>query len=137
MHHLLQLDFSTAYGSGMDAGQSTGSAVGGIVGYLILVVVYWRIFTKAGRPGWLAIIPIVNTIVLIQISGHSGWSVLLLIIPIVNIVWWIIVTNHLARSFGKGGVFGFFLLFLLSIIGLLILAFDSSTYSDRRTAVTA
>lgn len=120
------------YSYEMDAGQTTGSVIGGIIGYIILVILLWRIFTKAGRPGWLAIIPIVNTIVLIQISGHSGWSVLLYLIPIVNIIWSIVIAVHLSKSFGRGGVFGFFLLWLLSIVGYIILAFDSSTWRDRR-----
>ncbi|MCU1558157.1 MAG: hypothetical protein JWN09_2152 [Microbacteriaceae bacterium] len=115
-----------------DAGQTTTSTVGSIILYIIMVIGLWRIFSKAGRPGWLAIIPIVNLIVLIQVSGHSGWLVLLYIIPIVNIVVSIVVAVHLAKSFGKGGAFGFFLLWLLSIIGYLILAFGSSTHHDRR-----
>ncbi|MDB5726772.1 MAG: hypothetical protein JWQ16_3526 [Novosphingobium sp.] len=125
------------YYTQMDAGQSTGNTVGGIVGYIILVIVLWRIFHKAGRPGWLAIIPIVNTIVLIQIAGHSGWTVLFYLIPIFNIVWAIVIAVHLGQSFKKGGVFSFFLLFLLSLIGYIILAFDGSTYQDRRGALTA
>jgi preprotein translocase subunit Sss1 len=28
--------------------------------YILQVVAYWRIFTKAGRPGWHSIIPILN-----------------------------------------------------------------------------
>ena len=120
------------YSYQMDASQTTASTIGSIIFYVISVIALWRIFSKAGRPGWLAIIPIVNIIVLIQISGHSGWTVLLYLIPIVNIVWAIVVAVHLAKSFGKGGAFGFFLLWLLSIIGYLILAFGSSTYRDRR-----
>jgi hypothetical protein len=123
--------------SSMDAGQTTGSVISGIVGYIIVVIVLWRIFHKAGRPGWLAIIPIVNTIVLIQISGHSGWTVLFYLIPIFNIIWSIVVAVHLGKSFNKGGVFSFFLLWLLSIIGYIILAFDGSTYHDRRTVAAA
>ena len=122
------------YGYQMDAGQATGSTVGSIIVYLITVIALWRVFSKAGRPGWLAIIPIVNLIVLIQISGYSGWLVLLYIIPIVNLIVSIIVAVQVAKSFGKGGAFGFFLLWLFSLIGYLILAFGSSTYRDPRTA---
>jgi hypothetical protein len=121
----------------MTSGQTTGSVIVGIVGYIIVVILLWRIFSKAGRPGWLAIIPIVNTIVLIQISGHSGWTILLSLIPIVNIIWSIVIAVHLGRSFGKGGGFSFFLLWLLSIIGYIILAFDGSTYHDRRAVAAA
>ncbi len=125
------------YYTTMDTGQSTAGTIGGIVGYIIFVILLWRIFSKAGRPGWLAIIPIVNTIVLIQISGHSGWTVLFFLIPIFNIVWGIVIAVHLGESFKKGGAFSFFLLWLLSIIGYIVLAFDSSTYHDRRALPAA
>jgi len=121
------------YTNQMSAEQSTTSSLVSLVFYVITVIALWRVFTKAGRPGWLAIIPIVNVIVLVQISGHSGWSALLFLIPIVGFVWAIVVSIHVAQTFGKGGAFGFFLLWLFSIIGYLILAFDSCTYRDRRS----
>lgn len=124
-------DISYSFSS-TDPAATTGGIIGGIVGYIIVVILFWRIFTKAGRPGWLAIIPIVNTIVLIQISGHSGWTVLFFIIPVLNIIWSIVIAIHLGASFKKGGAFSFFLLWLLSIIGYIILAFDSSTYQSRK-----
>jgi hypothetical protein len=130
------LDITDTYSQQMGAGGAAWGIGSGLVGYILTAIVFWRIFTKAGRPGWLALIPIVNTIVLIQVSGHSGWSVLLLLIPIVNIIWSIVIAVHLGESFRKSGVFSFFLLWLLSIIGYFILAFDSSTYVDRRTGYT-
>lgn len=126
----MNFDFYTNQMSGQ---QSTTSSLVSFVFYLITVIALWRVFTKAGRPGWLAIIPIVNVVVFVQISGHSGWSALLFLIPIVGFVWAIVVSIHLAQSFGKGGAFGFFLVWLLSIIGYFILAFGSSTYRDRRS----
>lgn len=121
------------YTDQMSSGQSTASSIGSFIVYVIAVIALWRIFTKAGRPGWLAIIPIVNVIVLVQVSGHSGWSALLFLVPIVGFVWAIVVSIHVAQNFGKGGAFGFFLLWLFSIIGYLILAFGASTYRDRRS----
>jgi hypothetical protein len=130
--HFLHSDLIATYGGNMDGGQTTGTVIGSIVGYIIVVILYWRIFSKAGRAGWLAIIPIVNTIVLIQITKHSGWTVLFYIIPILNVIWAIVIAIHLGRSFGKGGVFSFFLLFWpLAIVGYIILAFGGSTYRDR------
>jgi hypothetical protein len=131
MHFLLSaLTDSYTSTNGGSAGLSIG---GGIVGYIFSVIVYWRIFTKAGRSGWLALIPIVNTIVLIQITGHSGVTVLLLLIPLVNLAWSIVIAIHLGQSFNKGAGFSFFLLWLLAPIGYLILAFGGSTYHDERS----
>ncbi|MBS1673230.1 MAG: hypothetical protein JSS74_04630 [Actinobacteria bacterium] len=96
--------------------------------YLIIVIALWRVFTKAGRPGILAIIPIVNTIYLIKIAGMSGWLVLLYLIPLVNIVFAIVVAVKLGKNFGKGGAFSFFLLWLFPFIGYFIIGYGSAQY---------
>ena len=43
------------------------------------VWVFWRIFEKAGQPGWAAIIPIYNVIVLLEIVGRPLWWIILAI----------------------------------------------------------
>ena len=94
---------------------------------VIELVAGWKIFTKAGQPGWAVIIPIYNIIVLIRIVGRPWWWLFLLLIPIVSIVFGIIVGIDLAKSFGRGSAFGVFL-YLLSFIWAPILAFSSSQY---------
>jgi len=128
----------TTYDSGtMSAGQSVGTALGSIIGYVLYVIPLWRIFTKAGQPGWLALIPIVNAIYLIKVSGYSGWFILLTWIPIVGWILWLIFSLGLGRNFGKSTVFSVFLLWLLHLIGLYIIAFGSAEYRDSRTAALA
>ena len=95
---------------------------------IIGIVAMWKLFMKAGQPGWAAIIPIFNVIVFLRVVNRPWWWLLLMLIPIVNIVLYIIVCFDLGKSFGKGGAFSFFLVFLLSIIGYLILAFGKSEY---------
>lgn len=106
----------------------------GVVGwilYIVLIVFYlfclWRIFVKAGKPGWAAIVPIYNIIVELEVVGRPWYWLLLMLIPVVNVVLGIIVIFRLAKVFGHGTGFGFGLLFL-SFIFLPILAFDSSSY---------
>lgn len=103
----------------------------GIVWYVIVAIALWRVFSKAGYPGILAIIPIVNIFVLVKVAGYSAWMTLLYLIPIVNIVFSIFVAIRLGERFGKGGAFSFFLLWLFSIIGYLILGFGGATYTPR------
>ncbi|MGN8026765.1 DUF5684 domain-containing protein [Microbacterium sp. 22242] len=105
----------------------TGSVIGIIV-YIVIAIALWKVFTKAGHPGILAIIPIVNLIFLIKIAGMSGWLVLLYLIPIVNLIFAIVVAVKLGKNFGKGGVFSFFLLWLFPFIGYFILGFGSAQY---------
>ncbi len=117
---------------------SGGSAAAGIValvfllielGILVLIVAgLWKVFTKAGQPGWAAIIPILNAYFLIKIAGKPGWWLILLFIPFVNLIVSIIVTIELARNFGKGAGFTVGLIFL-PFIFYPILGFDNSTYS--------
>ncbi|WP_223623026.1 DUF5684 domain-containing protein [Microbacterium sp. EST19A] len=102
--------------------------------YIILAIALWKVFAKAGEPGWLAIIPIVNVFVLVKIAGFSMWLGLLYLIPIVNIIMHIIVALRVGKAFGKDTVFSVFLLWLLSIIGYLILGFGSATYDRSRIA---
>lgn len=102
-----------------------------IVWYIIIAIALWRVFSKAGYPGILAIIPIVNVFILVKVAGYSAWMTLLYIIPIVNIIFSIFVAFRLGQRFGKGGGFSFFLLWLFSAIGYLILGFGSSQYRGR------
>ena len=91
------------------------------------VVAMWKIFEKAGEPGWAAIIPFYNLYVLFKITWGNGWKFLFLLIPVANLVFAIITMVKLAKAFGKSGGFAVGLIFL-SIIFYCILAFDQSTY---------
>lgn len=115
---------------------STGAAAGiGIVGtiiYLAIVILMvaslWKIFVKAGKPGWAAIVPIYNIIIMLEIIGKPLWWIILMIIPFVNIVIAIICILELAKRFGKSTGFAVGLL-LLSIIFMPMLAFGNAQYT--------
>jgi hypothetical protein len=98
------------------------------VSFVVLYIAgMWRVFSKAGQPGWAVLVPFYNNYILLKIGGMPGWWLLLLLIPLVNIVILAIEANHVAKSFGKSGSFGFFLLFLFPI-GYMILGFGNSRY---------
>lgn len=104
------------------------------LGLLALFVwVFWRIFEKAGKPGWAAIIPIYNVIVLLEIVGRPWWWLLLLFIPIVNVVVGFLLALDLSRSFGHDVAFALGLLFL-GFIFYPILAFGGDTYQGPAAA---
>ena len=94
---------------------------------VLAIIALWKIFEKAGEPGWAAIIPFYNLYVLFKITWGNGWKFLLMLIPIANIVFAIITMVKLAKAFGKSGGFAVGLIFL-SIIFYCILAFDQSQY---------
>ena len=94
---------------------------------VLMIAACWKIFTKAGQPGWASIIPIYNWYILCKIVGRPGWWVILLLIPFVNFIIGIILCIDLAKSFGKGVGFGIGLV-LLSVIFFPILGFGSAQY---------
>ena len=94
---------------------------------VLIIAGIWKVFSKAGQPGWAAIIPIYNAYILLKIAGKPGWWLLLLFIPLVNLVIGILVAIEVAKAFGKGTGFGLGLVFL-GFIFYPILGFGSATY---------
>ena len=103
-----------------------GIATSIVFGILSLIAT-WRVYTKAGQPGWAALIPLYNMYILYKIAWGNGWRFLWLFVPIANVVVAIMMLFKLAKSFGKGTGFGFGLLFLMPIF-ILILAFGDARY---------
>jgi hypothetical protein len=97
-----------------------------LLGILVLIAM-WKVYQKAGKPGWAAIVPIYNVIVLLEIVRKPLWWLVLLLIPIVNIVFAIIIYDRLAKAFGKSSGFTVGLIFL-SFIFIPILGFGDATY---------
>ncbi|HOJ03728.1 MAG TPA: DUF5684 domain-containing protein [Bacteroidota bacterium] len=114
-----------------DGGIGAGIGIGMILFYLVIVaffvVCYWKLYTKAGKPGWAAIVPIYNIIVLLEIVGKPVWWFILMLIPCVNIVVAILVSLELAKVFGKDTGFAIGLI-LLPFIFIPILAFGDAEY---------
>ena len=81
---------------------------------LITIVGQWKVYTKAGKPGWACIIPIYNLIVMLEIVGKPIWWIFLFLIPCLNIVFVVWTFNLLSKSFGQSEGF---------TIGLLLLGF--------------
>jgi hypothetical protein len=98
-----------------------------LVIFVVIIAGFWKVFTKAGKPGWASIIPIYNTIVLLQIAGKPLWWIVLLLIPVVNLIMLLLVCIAIAKNFGKGAAFGVGLT-LLGVIFFPILGFGSAQY---------
>jgi len=118
-----------------DLTSAQAAALGGFMLVLWLIVMVliiftiasmWKLFTKAGKPGWAAIVPIYNNIVQLEIVGRPIWWVFLYFIPFVNIVAQILVTLDTAKVYGKDTTFGVLMIFF-PIPMYQILAFSKST----------
>ena len=109
-----------------------GAAMGGMMILWLAIAVLmiaslWKVFTKAGQPGWAALIPFYNFYVFLQVAGKPGWWLILMFVPVANIVVAIMATMALAANFGKGG--GFVVgLILLPVIFYPILGFGDAQY---------
>lgn len=94
---------------------------------IIFLAALWRIYEKAGKPGWASLIPVYNIVVLLEIVGKPWWWLLLFLIPVVNVIFAVWMTNLLSKSFGKSEGFTIGLLFL-SFIFYPILGFGNAEY---------
>ena len=101
--------------------------------FVLLIASIWKVFTKAGEPGWAAIVPIYNVIVMLRMTGKPLWWIGLYLIPLVNFIAAILVCIELAQCFGKGAGFGVGLVFLGPIY-FPILAFGPAQYKNPGSA---
>ncbi len=85
-----------------------------IIVVYIMIISVWRLFEKAGKPGWGSIVPIYNAVLTTQIAKRPEVWVVLLFIPFVNIVIAIMLANGVSKAFGKDEVF---------TVGLVLLPF--------------
>jgi Family of unknown function (DUF5684) len=98
---------------------------------VLVIAAMWKVFSKAGQPGWGAIIPIVNFYFLCKVAGRPGWWVLLLLICFP--IFYIIICIDVAKRFGMGGAFAVGLI-LLPFIFFPILGFGSAQYQGAPAA---
>jgi uncharacterized membrane protein YoaK (UPF0700 family) len=103
---------------------------------LLVIIGLWKTFSKAGKPGWAAIIPIYNIIVMLEIAGRPIWWILLYLVPLVNLVVYVVISVDIAKKFGKSAAFGIIALWLFAPIGFLLLGFGKATYQAGSASVT-
>lgn len=94
---------------------------------IVVIAAQWKVFTKAGQPGWACLIPFYSFYVLCKIGGKPGWWTAMLLIPGVGVVFAIWALNMLSKSFGKDEGFTVGLIFL-GFIFYPILGFGSAQY---------
>src|ERR1700733_9034288 len=83
-----------------------GLAVG-----LLMISAMWKVFTKAGQPGWGVLVPVYNIMIMLKLTGKPAWWLALLFVPLANFVVMIMIVLALAKSFGKSTGFGLGMLF--------------------------
>lgn len=128
----LNLDYDSLWAWAYDqmlntSSMSTSTIVTSTIFAVWTIICRWKMFQKAGLPGWGAIIPFYNIYLRFQMAWMSGWWVLSLLLPPVFVIAFIVSFFKVPGKFGKHWAFWLWLRFLNPIfIG--ILAFDKSTY---------
>jgi Family of unknown function (DUF5684) len=100
--------------------------------FILYIVAGWRVFAKAGEPGWGIFVPVYNLYLLCKISGRPEWWLILFFIPLVNVATGLIIAMDLAKAFSKSSGFGIGL-WLFSFIFVPILGFGSAQYTPPST----
>ena len=110
-----------------------GELIGALVQLAIVIVVvagFWKVFAKAGQPGWACLVPFYNVYVMLQIANKPTWWMILFFIPIANLIVAILVNIAIAEKFGKSSGFGIGMAFL-SFIFVPILGFGDAQYNQH------
>ena len=138
---------SDYYTTSYSTQSSTGDAASAGAVLLILALIYipiiimavigvigmWKTFVKAGKPGWAAIVPVYNGMVLAEIAGRPSWWGLGLLISPLNLVLSIVFGMDIARRFHRSDTFGVVALGLFSFVGYLMVGFGKDVYDPTAT----
>ena len=116
---------------GILAGVSAAIWIISMIASVLMIISMWKIFKKAGKNGWEAIVPVYNIIVLLEISEIPVWQIVFYIIPFANIYIMFKQYIELSKKFGKSTGFGVLTAFF-PIICLPILAFGDSKYEKNQ-----
>lgn len=107
-----------------------GSPIAPVIILVIMVLAIvgcWKMFVKAGQPGWGILIPIYNAILMLRVAGRPAWWLILMFVPLVNIFVQVMIMADIVHNFGKG--FGFLLgTIFLPFIFFPILGFGGAQY---------
>lgn len=120
------------------------SILGSII-ILLMLFSLWKIYTKASKPGWAALIPFYNIWVLFGILGWNPNLSLLYLLSfliifsghlliyayLALIIFSVFIALNLAKVFKKSVLFAIFGLLLFPYVGYPMLAFGKSKYSKK------
>ena len=105
---------------------------------IIFIAAGWRLFSKAGQPGWAVLIPFYNLYLYTQILRRPKWWILLYFLGFIpflgalGVLFLSVIDSiRLAKVFGRPPEFGVGLI-LLNIVFIAILAFGKSDYDAFR-----
>lgn len=142
LQHLAQTSDELLYQTSLSPDPAVETAAAGVsaVVFILYIAVavlifasMWKVFTKAGKPGWAALVPFYNIVVLLRIVGKPVWWLVLYFIPFVSLIPAIIVSHELSKKFGFGVGMTLLQIFL-PFIAYPVLGFGSAQYQSGEAA---
>ena len=105
---MLNLTLAMGYGGAEAQGGGAGMIFMAIwlIACLAIVAGMWKVFTKAGQPGWGVLVPIYNAYLMTKIAQRPAWWLILMLIPFVGLIVHVVMSIDIAKHFGKGTGFG-------------------------------
>lgn len=97
---------------------------------------YWKIFTKAGIEGWKSIVPILNIITMMKMVNRPTLYIILMFVPFANIYAFWVLSQDLAKCFGKTSGFGVGM-FFLPFVFVPMLGFSDAVFTAPGAALAA
>ena len=98
-----------------------------VVIIVLIIAAQWRIYEKAGKPGWACLIPFYNHWVLVEIIHKPTSWFWYMLIPFVNIYFGIAAVHALSKAFGKDVGFTLLMIFV-PFVAYPMLAFGDAQY---------
>ena len=97
---------------------------------LLIIISWWKIFSKANQAGWKVLVPFLNFIVVTKILNKPiWWMVIYLILPVGHIL----VSLQMAKLFGKKIVFAVGMI-LVPFVFYPLLAFSKAQIAEPAAA---
>ena len=143
----MNYSYDYGYTTTVDSTEALGILAGvGVVSWIIsmavcvvMIIAMWKIFKKAGKKGWEAIVPIYNIIVMFEISNIPVWQIVFYFIPFANIYIMFKQYIELAKKFGKSAGFGvstaFFPFVCLPILGFGSAKYEGTTVPETNASI--
>lgn len=127
MYTTYSYDYNPGYsaaGVGVSIGVLIFNWILSIAICVALIIGLWKVFVKAGKPGWYAIIPVYNMWALLELGDQQGFWCL---IPVANIIFYVKACLSINKKFSKPTWFAFLMIFVAPV-AFIILGFSKDKY---------
>jgi len=96
----------------------------------------WRLYEKAGRKRWEALVPVYNAVILMRIIRRSPWWTILLFVPIVNLIMFPVVWVQILKAFGKTTTMDYILGIVTLGLYIYVINYDDKVQYNGNVEIT-